>query len=636
MTHDDTLPPVEAIGAVPHESRLRGVAPVVAILGLLVAVVVTSAALVSGQARNSAELRRVIDLRRDLTDVFSGLQDAETGQRGYLLTGNPAYLTPYEQAIGGIGRRLASISGAVDAPMRPDVARLSALADAKLAELRESVGLYADGRIGDALDLVRTDRGKAVMDEIRSSSDRLYAANDQIAVDRQRTAGSAAAWLQATVAAAIVLVVLLGAFVLSEARRRQRSMAQAQAALAQANRALVSTAARRDVLEEQLRQAQKMEALGQLTGGMAHDFNNMLAIVIGNLCLMRRRVEGGEIRIERYIDHALEGAERAATLTRRLLAFARRQPLQPEPLACNRLIATLAELVRGSLGETIHIETVLAGGLWQTMADASQLESAIVNLTVNARDAMPEGGRLTIETANAHLDEAYAQSHTDVAPGQYVLIAVTDDGSGMDPEVADRAVDPFFTTKAVGRGTGLGLSQVYGFVKQSGGHLKIYSEAGYGTTVKIYLPRLVGLDRDGPDPMANAAAPLPAGSPQEIILVVEDEDDVRRVAVEALRDLNYTVIHAYCAAGALTLLDSHPTVSLLFTDVVMPDLDGRRLAEAARRKRPDLRVLYTSGYSRNAIVHNGIVDADVRLLGKPYTLEQLATKVRQAIMDRAA
>ncbi len=382
--------------------------------------------------------------------------------------------------------------------------------------------------------------------------------------------------------------------------------------------------------QEALRQSQKMEAVGQLTGGVAHDFNNMLAVVIGSLDLLGRRIGTADVRARRYLDAAGDGARRAALLTQRLLAFSRQQPLRPEPVDVNRLVAGISDLLRHSLGGDVRLETVLAGGLWRSFADPNQLENAILNLAVNARDAMPEGGRLTVETQNAHLDERYAAAHPGVPSGQYVLVAVTDTGVGMSPEVVAKAFDPFFTTKEVGKGTGLGLSQVYGFVKQSGGHVKIYSELGQGTTVKIYLPRFVG---EGPERAeGNGPDDVPLGEQQEIVLVVEDEPAVRQFSVDALSELGYRVLEADSAGAALRLLDMHPEVSLLFTDVVMPEVNGRKLADEARRRRPDLKVLFTTGYSRNAVVHNGILDPGVELIGKPFTVEELAAKIR-AVLD---
>ncbi len=393
-------------------------------------------------------------------------------------------------------------------------------------------------------------------------------------------------------------------------------------------RDLVGEMQRRIETEEALRQAQKMEAIGQLTGGVAHDFNNMLAVVLGGLDIALRRLERGDTHIQKYLLNAQEGGRRAAALTQRLLAFARQQPLEPAPLEANKLVAGMSDLLRRSLGETINLETVLAGGLWRVHADPNQLENAIVNLAVNSRDAMPNGGKLTIETGNAHLDDEYS-THGGLPMGQYVLIAVTDTGAGMPPEIADKAFDPFFTTKKPGAGTGLGLSQVYGFVKQSGGHVKIYSEVGQGTTVKIYLPRYFGEVR-ALEP-ARERAPLPRNDGSVTILIAEDEEGVRAHAVDALEELGYTVLSAGTGKEAIELLANHPEVSLLFTDVVIPDMNGRQLALEAQRRLPALKVLFTTGYTRNAIVHNGMLDPDVSLLTKPFTLEQLARKIAEVL-----
>ncbi|RZL37345.1 MAG: PAS domain S-box protein [Rubrivivax sp.] len=383
--------------------------------------------------------------------------------------------------------------------------------------------------------------------------------------------------------------------------------------------------------EEALRQAQKMEAVGQLTGGIAHDFNNMLAVVISSLDLLDRKFLKDDARAMRYVDAARNGARRAAQLTQRLLAFSRQQPLKPESLDINQLVAGMSDLLRHSLGGAVRLETVQAGGLWRTHADPNQLESAILNLAVNGRDAMEASGeaRLTIETANCHLDERYAVEHPGLQPGQYVMIAVTDTGTGMPPEVVAKAFDPFFTTKEVGRGTGLGLSQVYGFVKQSGGHVRIYSEMGQGTTVKLYMPRLLGAHVEGD--AATAAADVPQGDGLELVLVVEDEAMVRQLSIDALQELGYRVLEADGAEAALKLLDAHPDIALLFTDVVMPGLNGRKLADEARRRRPELKVLFTTGYTRNAVVHNGVLDPGVHLIGKPFTLEELGVRVRQLL-----
>jgi CheY-like chemotaxis protein len=390
--------------------------------------------------------------------------------------------------------------------------------------------------------------------------------------------------------------------------------------------------------EAQTRQLQKMDAVGQLTGGIAHDFNNMLAIVVGSLDMAARRLAQGNVeRTADCIDNAMEGAQRATLLTSRLLAFSRQQPLEPRPLDANKLVGGMSEMLRRTIGEHLRVETVLAGGLWRTFADPYQLESTILNLCVNARDAMPDGGKLTIETSNAHLDDAYAREHPELEAGQYVMISVSDTGTGMPPDVVERAFDPFYTTKGVGRGTGLGLSQVFGFVKQSLGHVKIYSEPGQGTVVKIYLPRRVG-DEDGVSAGgAPAAGPgeLARAKDGEVVLVVEDEERVRHVSVDALRELGYTIVQATDARQALAVLAVQPRVDLLFTDVVMPDMNGRELAEAVAERWPAVKTLYTTGYTRNAIVHNGMLDSGVAFLAKPFTIDQLAAKVRQ-VLDKQA
>lgn len=400
------------------------------------------------------------------------------------------------------------------------------------------------------------------------------------------------------------------------ALRRTRREALALASLRQ-------EVARREQTEAQLRQAQKMEAVGRLTGGIAHDFNNLLQIILGSLDLLGRRMTNGDDRQHRLIENAREGATRAASLTQRLLAFSRRQPLDPKPIDANKVVSGLSELLRRTLPENVRIETVLAGGLWRSYADVGQLENALINLAVNARDAMPEGGRLTIETANAHLDDSYAAAREEVSAGQYVLIAVTDTGSGMSREVMGKAFDPFFTTKEQGKGTGLGLSQVYGFIKQSGGHVALYSEAGQGTTVKLYLPRYRGAE----DIIETPAMDLMRANGETTVLVVEDEAGVRRFAVEALREIGYRVLEADGGAAALHLLAGHPEITLLLTDVIMPEMDGRRLADAAIRLRPDLKIVFMTGYTRNAIVHNGVLDAGTHLISKPFTLPQIAEKL---------
>lgn len=396
-------------------------------------------------------------------------------------------------------------------------------------------------------------------------------------------------------------------------------------------------AARRSEAEARLHQAQKMEAVGQLTGGVAHDFNNLLTVILGNLETVQRRLNDGasdKARLQQLVNNAMHGAQRAASLTQHLLAFSRRQPLNPKPLDANRLVGGMSSLLRRTLGESIKVESVLAAGLWKVNVDANQLESAILNLAVNARDAMPEGGNLTIETANTYLDEAYAARQSEVVAGQYMAIAVTDSGSGMSPQIVERAFEPFFTTKEPGRGTGLGLSQVYGFVKQSGGHVKIYSELGQGTTVRLYLPRYLGPADEVEEPLAAAAAVSSYRGNSETILVVDDDEAVRAHSVEIITELGYTVLPAADGKRALELLEANPALQLLFTDVGLPGgMNGRQLADEARRRRPDLKVLFTTGYARNAIVHDGRLDPGIHLLTKPFTYSALAAMLRDLLQQ---
>ena len=371
-----------------------------------------------------------------------------------------------------------------------------------------------------------------------------------------------------------------------------------------------------------------MEAVGQLTGGVAHDFNNLLTIIIGNLNIAKRGVV--KSRAERALDNALTGAERAAQLTQRLLAFSRRQPLNPRAVDANKLIVGMADLLVRTLGETVQLETIGGAGLWTVEVDATELEACILNLALNARDAMSDDGKLTIETSNAYLDDDYCRHHDGLNPGQYVVIGITDNGAGMAAETIEKAFEPFFTTKETGKGTGLGLSQVYGFIKQSGGHVRIYSEPGQGTTVKLYLPRYLGDE-------APAEEDAPAGGERgrgETILVVEDDDGVRQYIAESLRDLNYQVLEARDSASALKLLDADKPFDLLLTDVILPGKNGRELATEVEGRRPGVKIIFMTGYSRNAIVHHGRLDSGTELISKPLTEAVLARRIRQ-VLDNA-
>jgi PAS domain S-box-containing protein len=384
--------------------------------------------------------------------------------------------------------------------------------------------------------------------------------------------------------------------------------------------------------QEQLAVSQKMEAVGQLSGGIAHDFNNLMMIVLGNLESAQRNtrdIANIHPNLERNLNNAMRGAQRAAALTSRLLAFSRRQALDPKPLDVNKFLSGSADFLRRSLGELIDVETVGAAGLWQIEVDANQLETALVNVAINSRDAMPNGGRLTIEAANTYLDAAYCRLNPELSPGQFVVICMTDTGEGMDPDVVSRAFEPFFTTKEVGHGTGLGLSQVYGFVKQSRGHVKIYSEVGQGTTVKLYFPRFAG---GIPEEENESAEILAQGEQGETILLVEDDKDVRTYLSDALRSLNYRVLSAADAAIALKLLaEDQLRIDILLTDIVMSGMNGRELGKKATKLRPHLKVLYMTGYSRNAVVHQDRLEQGVDLLQKPISTQVLASRLRDML-----
>ena len=385
----------------------------------------------------------------------------------------------------------------------------------------------------------------------------------------------------------------------------------------------------RTAMETQLRQAQKMEAIGQLTGGVAHDFNNLLQVIAGNLQLLEKDVPGQE-RAQRRLQHATEAVLRGSKLSGQLLAFARRQFLSPRATNLGNLIRRMDDILQRALGEAIEVETVISGGLWNTLVDPTQVESALLNLAVNARDAMGGRGKLTIEAGNARLDDEYVAKHVDVQTGQYVMVAVTDTGCGMSPEVVERVFDPFFTTKAEGEGTGLGLSMVHGFVKQSGGHVTVRSEIDRGTTIRLYLPR-TRVQEDEPVEVARGA--VVGGT--EVILLVEDDDDVRATTAEVLMDLGYQVLRACDPDAGLVILDSGASIDLLFTDVVMPGaLGARDLARHAQQRFPGLPVLFTSGYTDNAIVNGGHGDEGVELLSKPYTREDLARRLRKMLASR--
>lgn len=602
-------------------------------MALLVVTVIAAISIAFLLRNNVYWVNHTLEVEMRLSDVEANLRTAESSQRGFLLVGEASYRTQMETALEKLQGNFASLRQLVS-DNNDQINRLGTLEATVERRTRYLRGLIQQRENGAPLSRAALQSGREAMDrvtqhvlEMRREEQRLLAA---------RSHRAQFLWLAGVAALAISVIVLifLSIITLRHARRLLMQTVASRDSLASAHARLLEETRHRELAEAQMRQMQKTEAVGQLTGGIAHDFNNMLGVVIGSLDLARRRLSGeADPKALRSIDNAMEGARRAAQLTARLLAFSRQQPLEPQPLDANRLVAGMSDLLHRTTGDDCRVETVLGAGVWTCCADPGQLENAILNLVVNARDAMPEGGRMTIETANAALDDRYAATHNEVEAGQYIMISVSDTGGGMAADVLERAFDPFFTTKGVGKGTGLGLSQVFGFVKQSQGHVKIYSEVGQGTTVKIYLPRYYGSQPVAPAGAEPALSPdqLPRAQGNETILVVEDEERVRMVALEALRELGYHVIPAGDATQALALLAIHPDVHLLFTDIVMPDINGRKLAEKAQEQNQRLKVLYTTGYTRNAIVHNGMLDPGLNFLAKPFTIEQLAVKVRQVL-----
>ncbi|MBS0470830.1 MAG: CHASE3 domain-containing protein [Proteobacteria bacterium] len=695
---------------------------------VLAAAVGITVSFARGERDQQAWVVHTYQVMDSLRALLSDVSDAETGQRGYLLTRRDNYLKPYRDARLRIEGDLRHFEGLTyDNPSQQARARqLRRLIDGRMDVLEEGIA-RAGGSQPIAPELLAVlDQGKAMMDTLRTIitvglSDEKRLLDDRIAarraVERAEIVAGAAAALLALVlllAAAGLLIRNNNRLAESEAiRRRQATVLQATLdnirdgilvfdendrvaafnnvffrlmdfpeRLARIGEALErfdahdAGAGRRTInsvviaapddnrtdrfsranyeidvyraavpgagflvaaknvtarvhAEAALRQAQKMEAVGHLTGGVAHDFNNLLQIISANLDLAIADARANPKTAER-LQNAIAAVERGSRLTGQLLAFARRQALEPRSTDLGRLLNGMTDLLRRTLGEQVDVESIVSGGLWNTLVDPSQVENAILNLAINARDAMPEGGKLTIEVANAFLDDAYAAQHVEVTAGQYVMLGITDTGTGMPAAVVARVFDPFFTTKPEGKGTGLGLSQVYGFVKQSGGHVKVYSEVGHGTTVKIYLPR-TRKALEGLDPVATTG--VSGGS--ESILVVEDDAGVRAAVVDILTDLGYSVLRAESAEQGLAVLSSGAKVDLLFTDVVMPGpMHTREFTRRAQELCPGLKVLYTSGYTQNAIVHNGRLDDDAALLSKPYRKDELARKLR-SVLDGA-
>jgi len=605
-------------------------------LALVAAAVVAVGLLVVRSSEADYWLAHTIKVQKAGEALLSEIQLAESAKRGYLLTGDSDYLNEFNQSSGAIPRLFETLSDLV-ADNSDQVSRLETLGpliDAKLAEMDETLEFDQQGERTEALNTIRSSRAEGLSKSIREELFEFLNAERELLNMRQEEASALRRWLAALIGVALLTAMVLTALLAIATRH-------AVADLIARSRDLEEESLRRQEAEDSLRQVQKMEAVGQLSGGIAHDFNNLLTIIMGNLDTIKRRVANGPkgqaAKLEKPVDAALYGARSAAQLTQRLLAFSRLQALAPDRVDMNRLVTDMVDLLKRSLGEQISVETVLGAGLWSAYVDPNQLENALLNLALNARAAMPEGGCLTIETANTYLDDAYARRFGDVEPGQYVVLCVTDTGTGIPADVIDQVFEPFFSTKSAGEGSGLGLSMVHGFVKQSGGHVRIYSEELHGTTVKLYLPRMTVAEEQKAAAAAKPekAPPPPRAKPQETILLVEDNDGVRDYAATVLHGLGYAVLEAADTPSAIELLGNKPPIDLLFTDVVLPGgLNGKTLADEVRRKYPGLPVLFTTGYTRNAIVHQGRLDADVELLGKPYTEQDLAQKIRE-MLDRA-
>ena len=706
---------------------------------VLLAVVAAILLLVGGaawdrfDATRSARLstRRTYQVLGTIKDLGIRIRDAETGQRGYLLTGDDDYLTPYSRAVD----RVSFLQGELqrltaDSPIEQDrLHALSPVLQRKLEELAQTVQLRRTIGLEPALRIVRTNLGRNLTKQMEAMLAAMTADEDRLLGEREAATdqrGAAVRLLVLTGSVIAILALLWAARMLNAALSVSGRIASEQrllslqlkasldslsqgvgvfdvahglshwnecfqtllslpramvragapyAALAEhageeglileteeqlrAGRVVaggavtyerskpggheielrrtpmpdggfvmtVTDMTKRAQAEGVLREAQKMQAVGQLTGGIAHDFNNLLTVILGNLEYMQSRPDCDEPTRTR-IERAMWAAQRGATLTAQLLAFARKQPLAPAAIDLSATMPELVPLLRRTLGEHIDLRYVETAGLWPALADPAQLESAVLNLALNARDAMPGGGRLTIELANKVLDDDYATTHAEVTAGDYAMLAVSDTGHGMTPDVVARVFEPFFTTKPDGKGTGLGLAMVFGFVKQTGGHIKIYSEPGQGTTVRLYLPRAAAA---AAQPRVAYPVELPRGT--ATVLVVEDEAAVREIAVAILADLGYRVMEAGDGDQALQLFGAHATeIDLLLTDVVLPGkVRGRELAERIQAIRPGVKVLFMSGYTENSIVHHGRLDDGVQLIGKPFRRDQLARKVRDTL-----
>lgn len=570
-------------------------------------------------AHESLQARHAIDR------LFGEIKDAETGQRGYLLTGKSDYLVPYHGARKDLDQTRVALRTLLS---RTDVQRrlqgqLDAAIDQKMTELEHTIQVYDTSGPANALKIVNDDQGLALMMQIRTLIHQLDAEEDHLEQIRLHQFHLQQRLLVGAIIAFTLVAFILALFVIRQGERQQTELALKNAVLKQQILQQAST-------EAQLRHVQKMDILGQLTGGIAHDFNNMLAVVVGNLEIAQLRLERGAADAGKFIGNALLGAGKAADLTKRLLAFSRRQTLRPAAIDVNACVHEMSTILSRTLGENITIELNLADSPWPAYVDRTQLESAIINLAVNSRDAMEGRGRLTITTANASFDAQHAGQNEGMLAGEYVMVAVADTGQGMTPEIMQRVFEPFFTTKAVGQGTGLGLSQIHGFVLQSNGHIHIESTPGAGTTIQLYLPRAPLANTVNGEHRDTLVSALP-----HVVLVVEDDPDVRELAKGALEELGYTALEADGAEAAEGVLKEHPEVSILLTDVVMPGPSGVSLAREMTKRYPELRVLLMSGYPRDIIDRaqpRGPLER-TRLLVKPFTIRELAEALRATLND---
>ena len=623
--------------SLPYFGRRAVALLALASLALLILVGVLAALMVERLNSASGWATHSLQVETKITELLSETQDLKIGERGYVLTGEDSFLAPYRAAVARIPASLDELRQLVaDNPGQiRRVERIRLAISEVMAESARPVELARKGDTAGAVAIIKSGRGLQVMNDFRAAFDDVRQAENDLLGVRLTAEARARSLMLALVIASLVTAAIAAVAALAMNGVYIRDLRERSEALARETR-------ERKEAQAILVQTQKMESIGLLAGGIAHDFNNLMTIVIGNLDSVERRLArfqlDGVAAISRPITSALQGARRAASLTQRLLAFSRQQVLAPQQVDLNRLVGGLSDMLTRTVGETIGIETIQGVGLWATFVDAGQLENAIVNLVVNARDAMPKGGQITIETANAYLDEAYCRQFGDVTPGQYALLSVTDTGTGIPSENLSRVFEPFFTTKSASARTGLGLAMIHGFVKQSKGHVRIYSELGHGTTVKIYLPRMDAAARieSAPSPRREEGTQMPKARPGDVVLVVEDDDDVRDSTVVLLEELGYSVLAARDGPEALAQLRKGARIDILFTDVVLPQgMNGRALSQEAAAMRPDLPVLFTTGYARNAIIHDGRLDAGVQFIAKPYTQEEIAHKLR-AVLDLSA